>query len=330
MIPHSRPFIDSRDIEVIAGALQERSISSYHYANLLQERLKEISQFENCLLFATGTLALRSALLTTGLTPGSGIAIPSFTCPDLITAVVAAGYHPVIVDCNCSGLLNAEKVLEAYDHKTVHGAIAVHQFGLLNMEMEHLTAVMPVVEDCCHVPPKAYLRGSRAVIGSFEGTKLLGAGEGGYLLLHELQVTDINNALLLGNRLSDLVAVLALKQLDRLDQNLERRSVLASEYAKHIAHYRIINTARAAWFRFLVRTDSQENVLKLIELSQEQGITLRRPIMPDPLHRLLGYSDKDFPFATSLWECLVSIPIYPDMTDTEKDRILRFFAETKL
>lgn len=329
-IPHLRPWIVAEDIQAVTATLEERSISSYRYHHLLQERLCQLTNSATCLLFATGTLALRSALLLTGLESGSGIAIPSYTCPDLLTATLTAGFRPVVIDCDATGLLDVGKVIEAHRCGEIRAAVAVHQFGLLNLAMQPLTALMPVIEDCCHVPPKAYLRGSRAVFGSFEGTKLLGAGEGGYPLLPEPPARGPLDSWQLGERLSDLVAVLALRQLDRLEENLRRRSALATAYVQHVSPHRVVAGERAAWFRFLVRTDSEQHRQQVLDLAHAQGITVRRPIMPHPLHRLLGLSDQGCPVSTELWERLVSIPLYPDLSLDEQQRILGLLAELGL
>lgn len=329
-IPHSRPNITGSDIEAVVRALGEKSISSYRYAELLKEQLQLISGFRECLLFATGTLALRSALLQSGVPGGSGIAISSFTCPDLLSAIVSAGYQPVVIDCDKQGLLDAEKVENALGRGMIKGAVAVHQFGLINAGMQELADRMPVIEDCCHVPPRGYLRGSRAVFGSFEGTKLLGAGEGGYLLLPEASSHASYDACLLGNRLTDLVAVLALKQLERLECNLQRRETIAATYREHLPAARVVDGRRACWFRLLLKLDSLHDVERLISQARDEGITLRRPIMPYPLHRIAGESDQAYPAATALWERLVSIPLYPDLTESEIARVAQFIERSRI
>ncbi|MDD5681583.1 MAG: DegT/DnrJ/EryC1/StrS family aminotransferase [Candidatus Omnitrophica bacterium] len=334
IIPHLRPWITQSDIKAVNSALLERCTSHFKYADSLSAELAKCAGFKNCNLYASGTLALRTALLMLKLPKGSGVAIPAFTCRGVLTGVLAAGHRPYVADCDDNGLMNADEVLKAHSKGRVVAAVAVHQFGLVNESMEKPARSMPVIEDCSHVPPKAYIKNSKSIFGSLEGTKLLGAGEGGYLLFdgrgggHK----KIADPAFLGNRLSDIMAVLALCQLKRLSENVENRKRTAGQYRRLFDDSRVVDGKRAAWLRFLIRMDSLNAVAELIRKAGIRGITLRRPIMPYPLHRYLDAGKFKCPNAERLWKTLVSIPIFPDMTNEEISAVKHFlrYAEKKL
>lgn len=325
IIPHLRPWILKEDINAVNSALSEKSVCSWHYAEKLSEALEEYSGFESCRLYASGTLALRAALLHSDIPEGSGIGIPSFTCKGVLYGVLAAGYRPFIIDCDDAGLMNGDVALMAFEDGHISACIAVHQFGLVNRSIEHLTDSMTVIEDCSHVPPKKYLSGSKGVFGSLEGTKLLGAGEGGYLLLDSYHPDAAD--MILGNRLSDIIAVLALCQLKRLNENIQKRESIALKYKKALKGFQPIYGERAAWFRFLLRMDSLDSVNELIEEAEQKGITLRRPIMPCSLHKYVNEFIDRCPNTEKLWETVVSIPLYPDLTESEIDIITQFLIK---
>lgn len=317
LIPHSRPWLIHSDLLALESAMQEKTIADFKRSHDLRVALADKTGFDACQLFGTGTLALYGALRILGVKASDGIALPSFTCPDLVTAITSVGCIPVILDCDENGLLAPDLVLSAFRNGDVKAAVAVHQFGLINHQMAALTNTLPVVEDCAHVPPRQYLPGSIAVFGSLEGTKFISAGEGGYLLFNTNQFPDLSNPTLLGNRLSDLVAVIALCQLRREEANLKRREEIALLYSRSLPLKRIVNAPRASWFRFLIRADSEANAHAVIEKAKTNHILFRRPIMPAPLHRLLGMADDAYPNATGLWKTLVSVPLYPDLSDQE-------------
>ncbi len=327
-IPHLRPWIIKDDIRAVNKALSEKCTSHFKYAGILSEKLKNYAGFENCYLYASGTLALRSALLMLKLPKRSAVAIPSFTCQGVLNGVLAAGHKPHIIDCDNRGLMDAGEVLKIYKKDHIAAAVAVHQFGLINEGMAKLARLMPVIEDCSHVPPKAYIKGSRSVYGSLEGTKLLGAGEGGYLLCagRDEKGDKEMNPVFLGNRLSDVTAVLALCQLKRLSENLRKRKRTAAIYSKSLDSSKIVRGKRAAWFRFLIDSGSLSGVDGLIERAEAAGIALRRPIMPHPLHEYVAGFRKKCPNAENLWKTLVSIPIYPDLKECEIDVVIRFLV----
>ena len=330
-IPHLRPWILPEDRKAVDRALSEKSVCSFHYAEMLSKELESYAGFGTCRLFSSGTLALRAALLCSGIPEGSGVGIPSFTCSGVLGGVLTAGLRPYVIDCDDSGLMSADHALEAFKNGHIGACCAVHQFGLINRSVESLTGFMPVFEDCSHVLPKRYLNGSRGIFGSLEGTKLLGAGEGGYLILdvHCRQGDAVRNIHInLGGRLSDIIAVLALKQLDRIEENILKRESIAVMYKKVLHSIVPVDGERGTWFRFLLTMDSMDQTDDIIKKAGEAGITLRRPVMPHCLHKYIDeYRDK-CPNSDRLWERMVSLPMYPDLTGSEIERITQFLKKS--
>ena len=113
-IPHLRPWILPEDRKAVDRALSEKSVSSWHYAEILSKELENYAGFGNCRLFSSGTLALRAALLCSGIPEGSGVGIPSFTCSGVLSGVITAGFRPCVIDCDDSGLMSVDQVLEAF------------------------------------------------------------------------------------------------------------------------------------------------------------------------------------------------------------------------
>ena len=327
VIPHLRPWILPEDREAVDSVLCEKSVCSWQYADMLSKAFKDYSGFDNCHLFASGTLALRAALLHADIPEGSGVGIPSFTCSGVLHGVLTAGYKPFVIDCDDYGLMDGNGALKAYHDGLINACIAVHQFGLINRSAEPLTGCIPVIEDCSHVPPTRYLEGSRGIFGSLEGTKLLGAGEGGYLLVdtqNQSENTVEKAHANLGNRLSDIIAVLALRQLSRIDENIRKRESIADKYKKVLKNIHPVDGERGAWFRFLLRMDSANSAQVLIEDAEGKGITIRRPVMPHCLHKYIDEFKDKCPNSDRLWERIVSIPIFPDLTESEIGHITRF------
>jgi dTDP-4-amino-4,6-dideoxygalactose transaminase len=325
LIPHSRPWVMPEDTHAVQEALEERAVCTWHHAGDLARVLAGSSGAGSCRLYATGTLALRAALRDLHLPPGSGVGIPAFTCPDVLRGVVSAGYNPVVLDCDAQGLLSVADTTHAFEQGRIQAAVCVHQFGLLHRGMADVAAAMPVIEDCSHVPPGFYLEASAAAIGSLEGTKLLGAGEGGYHLGRKAQPDDPAEV---GDRLSDVLAVLALCQMERLVANLEKRAGIAARYQACCPPGSIVDGERGAWFRFLLRRGSRQAVDALITAGAAAGITLKRPIMPHPLNHRTDVDADACPTADRLWETLVSIPFYPDLQEEEITVIERFLEQS--
>src|SRR6266849_5632389 len=96
----------------------------------------------------SGRQALRLLLGALDLKPGSGVALPLFTDPSLVRAIVAAGHRPVFIDVDPEFLTMDPASLE--DARGMFSAVvAVHLFGQL-ADMPALLAAagsVPVIED---------------------------------------------------------------------------------------------------------------------------------------------------------------------------------------
>lgn len=142
----------------------------------------------------SGRQALRLLLTALNLRPGSGVALPLFTDPSLVSAIVAAGHRPVFIDVDPQYLTIDPASLEAASG-SFSALIAVHLFGQL-ADMPRLLAAagdLPVIEDAAHAP-LSYLNGRMAgrfglaAIYSFASTKYLPAGGGGLAVVHDAEV----------------------------------------------------------------------------------------------------------------------------------------------
>ena len=138
----------------------------------------------------SGRQALRLLLGTLDLKPGSGVALPLFTDPSLVRAIVAAGHRPVFIDVDPQFLTMDPGALEDA-RGTFSAVVAVHLFGQLAdiPALQAASGGVPVIEDAAHAP-LSYLQGQMAgsfgVAGfySFASTKYWPAGGGGMAVVH--------------------------------------------------------------------------------------------------------------------------------------------------
>jgi perosamine synthetase len=138
----------------------------------------------------SGRQALRLLLDALDLEPDSGVALPLFTDPSLVRAIVAAGHRPVFIDIDPQFLTMDPHSLEKA-RGTFAAVVAVHLFGQL-ADMPALLAAArfaPVIEDTAHAP-LSYLNGRLAgrfgvaSFYSFASTKYWPAGGGGLAVVH--------------------------------------------------------------------------------------------------------------------------------------------------
>jgi perosamine synthetase len=139
----------------------------------------------------SGRQTLRLLLSALDLKPGSGVALPLFTDPSLVSAIAAAGHRPVFIDVEPRFLTIDPESLEAA-RGTFSAVVAVHLFGQL-ADIPALMAAagdVPLIEDTAHAP-LSYLHGRMAgrfglaSLYSFASTKYWPAGGGGLAVVHD-------------------------------------------------------------------------------------------------------------------------------------------------
>src|SRR5579864_13549 len=101
----------------------------------------------------SGRQALRLLLSALDLKAGSGVALPLFTDPSLVSAVVAAGHRPVFIDIDPKFLTMDRGSLEAA-RGSFSALVIVHLFGQRADRPALLLAGggVPVIEDVAHAP----------------------------------------------------------------------------------------------------------------------------------------------------------------------------------
>lgn len=135
--------------------------------------------------------------------------------------------------------------------------------------------------------------------------------------------------------LTDIAAAIGIHQLARADQMREEREVIARRYLGAMADLEEIELPREdpdrihSWHLFPIRLRSENLAIdrnRFIEELKQSGIGCSvhwRPLHMHPYYReVFGWQPEDNPSATSIWERLVSLPIFPGMRDEEVETVI--------
>jgi len=68
---------------------------------------------------------------------------------------------------------------------------------------------------------------------------------------------------------------------------------------------------------------------KLILHLKRKGIATSVHYMPLPMHPLFKKYDGDIPVAKRVWQTMVTLPLFPDITDAEVDYVVEALHEFK-
>ena len=136
------------------------------------------------------------------------------------------------------------------------------------------------------------------------------------------------------DNMTDLVAAIGLVQFERLDEMADARAAIAARYDAVFADSQILEVPprrdgdQHSWHLYVVRLDLDALSIdraETIRRLDEAGIGASVHFIPLHLHphyqRRYGYRPGDFPVAERIFERSLSLPIWPDMTAVQVDRV---------
>lgn len=346
-IPHSRTVLADEDIDAATEVLRSGQVNDSGTTRELEAEVAAELGRRRAWAAASGTEALHSTLIAMGIGAGDEVLIPTYVCDDVISAVIQAGATPVAVDIDPDDLNPDPADAEAKATVRTRAVVLGHVLGMPARVGGFGQLGVPVIEDCAHGlggeaggAPAGSL--GDATVLSFHGLKMIGAGEGGMIVSDD---EGIAASLERGaspdfaagehrrrTRLTNVVAAVARSQLARLAETVERRRALARRYSEAIAQ---VSGARAvtieadegrrsSCYRFAVVTGENTGFSGAEAAFAERGVTVRRPVK-QLSHRTLGSGS--CPIADEVFDRVVSLPLYPSLTEAEQDAVIEAAQE---
>ena len=141
--------------------------------------------------------------------------------------------------------------------------------------------------------------------------------------------------------LTDIGAAIGIEQLKKCDAFGAARARIAAAYDQRFADLKEINTpvcepdVQHAWHLYVIQLDLERlkiNRDQFIETLKEQGIGTSVHFIPLHLHPYyrdnFGYAPDDFPKATEIYQRIISLPIYPKMTESQIEHVVQGVSKT--
>ncbi len=338
-VPHSRPCLGRDEEEAALRVLRSGRLAAGEEARRGAALLARLSGNPDAVLLSSGTTALTLAIRALAIGPRDQVAVPSYVCAAVVHAIRAAGARPLVCDIDPSTLVLDPEDVARRATADLRAVIVVHPFGS-PVRLEPLRARgLLVIEDCAQAlgaRERGEPVGSRgdAAVFSFAPTKLVTCGgPGGGLTSPRAGLVDQARDLAGHDQkedgrqrwnalMGDLHAAILAVQVARLQEFRDRRSAIARRYDEALAPLGVLRPpqaqgAEAIAYRYVVRV---QDAGRLLEALNRRGIAARRPV-DRPLHRLLGL-DGDFPGSEQAQKGMVSLPLYPALTDDEAERVI--------
>jgi dTDP-4-amino-4,6-dideoxygalactose transaminase len=346
------PAIGPEEIEAVVETLRTGWIATGERAGELERRFAEYVGAMHAVSLASGTAALHLALVAAGIGEGEEVITTPITWPATANVVVHAGARPVFVDVKDDDLnIDPAAVAEAITPRT-RAIIPVHLAGQ-PADLDPIVALgVPVVEDATHAVESHYrgrkigsIEGSLAACFSLNATKNVAGAEGGILTtddddlaaaVRELRLMrrragalyDIRVAGFKAN-LPDLLAALALVQLEKVERHAEIRRRHVEAYDAAVAELPgLMPLARDprdvhALHIYVVRVDPElAGADRNAYRAAMEAENIATSIHFLPLHRLTYYRERfpdqpPLPVAERAGDEVLSLPLSPAHRDED-------------
>lgn len=311
---------------------------------------------------ASGTDALILAMMALDLKPGDEVITTPFTFFATAGCITRTGGTPVFADVEPDSYnLSMEAVLEKIGPLT-KAVLPVHLFGQcckLELIRDELAGRgITLVEDCAqsigaHRESGGgfWRAGTIGDIGAFSffPTKNLGCyGDGGMvsvtgsarlaervkkLRVHGAGSTYFHEEVGINSRLDAIQAAILRVRLRHLEEWTEERRMAAERYMLLFGEKKLLDVVtppaeqpgnRHVYHQYVVRVAERRD--ELMEFLAGRGITTR-VYYPLSLHEqqcfaYLGYKKGEFPVSETLTEQVLALPMFPELTAEEQERVV--------
>lgn len=301
--------------------------------------------------FNSGTSALHIAMLLLNVGPGDEVITTPYTFVATSWAISYVGAKPVYVDIE-DGTMNLDpKLIERALTPRTKAILPVHLYGH-PFDLDPVLAIakkhgLPVVEDAAQAHGATYrgrLVGSFGDLSAFSfypGKNLGACGEGGGLLTnhpafekrarslreHGSSVRYYHDEVGYNYRMEGLQGAVLGVKLKHLPRWIAERRRVALRYHELLADTplqlpREESYAESAWCLYVIRHPRRDALKALLDQSGI-GCALHYPL---PLHlqkcyASLGHQPGDFPVTEKAARECLSLPIYPELTEAQIQRV---------
>ncbi|HWI31346.1 MAG TPA: DegT/DnrJ/EryC1/StrS family aminotransferase [Microbacterium sp.] len=298
---------------------------------------------------SNGTDALELAYRAVGVGPGDEIIMPANTFIATAEAASRIGAIPVFVDVDDAYLLIDPEAIEAAITERTRAIVPVHLFGQ-TAPTERITEIaaahdLVVIEDAAQSQGATSTAGragglSRVAATSFYPGKNLGAaGDAGAVMTDDPDVAALIRTLAahgssvkyvhshagMNARLDAIQATVLRAKLRRLDGWNAARRAAADRYAQLLADVPGVRPPQVrpgnedVWHLYVVRLEERDRMMaELGAAGIGVGIHYPTAVHLTEAYAHLGYRAGQFPVAESAAESILSLPMFPHLTEEQQ------------
>jgi dTDP-4-amino-4,6-dideoxygalactose transaminase len=307
----------------------------------------------------SGTAALHLALLALGVGAGDEVITTAHTFIATAEPVSLQGARPVFVDIDPRTYNMDPAQLEAAITPRTKAIIPVHLYGqpaemdpILDIARRHH---LPVIEDAAQAHGATYRGhtigslGTMACFSFYPGKNLGAYGDAGALVTNDDEMASKVRMLRdhgrtskyehaisgYGYRLDGIQGAILDAKLKHLPEWNAQRRAHADYYTELLANVddSIVLPyepphVKSVYHLYVIRTRRRDELLQYLkEQNIEAGIHYPVPLHLQPVYRNLGYARGAFPETEQAAGEILSLPLYPELTQAQMERVVETMRE---
>jgi len=349
------PFVDlkaqylsiRKDIDkAIADVIEETAFIGGHFVKDFERDFGALYGVKHVIGCANGTDALYILMKMLGVGSGDEVITVANSWISSSETITQAGGRPVFVDVHPEYYSLDERLLEARINSRTKGVIAVHLQGQA-CDIEKIKAICDkhglfLLEDCAqshfseYKGVRAGLTGTAGSFSFYPGKNLGAYGDAGCIITNDDALAEkcrmfANHGALkkpdhrmegINSRLDTLQAAILSAKLPNILRWTEARIRNAALYDRYLAGIgdvvlpKVRPDSKHSYHLYVIRAKRRDELAAFLK---EQGIetAVHYPVaLPNlPAYKYLGYSPSDFPVASRLQGEILSLPMYPELSE---------------
>ncbi|MGH9733378.1 MAG: DegT/DnrJ/EryC1/StrS family aminotransferase [Candidatus Acidiferrales bacterium] len=378
--PHCE--LESELTSVFQNALRTASFVGGPMVQKFEAEFAEFCGAPHAVALASGTDAVRFALIAAGVQPGDVVVTVPNTFIATVEAISQAGARPEFVDIDeRTYCMDPKKLAEYFERECylesetgrayhrryrapVTAVVPVHLYGQ-TADMDPIFDLarrynLMVIEDACQAHGAQYFSkrenrwrtagsmGAAAAFSFYPGKNLGACGEGGAATTGDESVANKMRLLRdhgqskkyyhdvegYNGRLDAIQAGILSVKLRRLLQWNEKRREVAHRYDQTLSGIAgVITPQTPEWSRpvyhlYVIRVPDRPGLQKhLSERRIDTGIHYPVPLHVQKAYANHGFRAGDFPITEKVAEEIVSLPMYPELTEAQQTRVVESIAQ---
>lgn len=347
------PFVDlhaqyltiKADIDAaIQDVITHSSYIRGPHVDAFEKAWAETVGVKHCVSCANGTDAIYIAMRGLGLKAGDEVITTAHSWISTTETITQAGGRVVFVDTEADTFTINARLIEAKITPRTVGIIPVHLYGQ-PCDMDAIMAIAKkhnlwVIEDCaqshlaCFKGKQVGTFGNAATFSFYPGKNLGAYGDAGALVTNDDKLADWSATYArhggkgehvmegINSRLDGLQAAILNVKLPHLRNWTESRRKVAARYNELLKGVAGITTpvVRAdrdhVYHLYVIKTEKRDALKKsLADSDITTSLNYPKALPFYPAYAYLGHQPSDFPAAHANQSRILSLPIYPEITE---------------